>query len=309
MKGRADFIMVWVAATAIAGVLFVGLYFVTKYVVAHSEEEEVINELEQDEHDLRGKEVKPEPSPEGDSHSNSGKEPTHQSKANINEIYWDYRGAAGPEFWGALASEFKACSTGKYQSPIDLAGAVGSRKLAPLKFNYQSSRARVSNDGNLIVLKIFTDNYLEIDENSYRLEKIIFHTPSEHYLEGAPYDLEIQFLHRKDDKIIVLAVLAEEKGVVNPSISKIWERLPKPKDIPEDLTGVNLRAILPADHKYVFYHGSLTYPPCQEDVDWYVMASPIQIAATQTDYFVRFLKFNARPLQDLHDRKLLKSVR
>ena len=45
--------------------------------------------------------------------------------------HWGYSGAEGPEHWGKLDPEFSACSEGKNQSPINLAGFIES-DLKPL---------------------------------------------------------------------------------------------------------------------------------------------------------------------------------
>ena len=63
---------------------------------------------------------------------------------------------------------------------------------------------------------------------------------------------------------------------------------------------------------YVHYVGSLTTPPCSEEVQWYVFASTIKVPSNQVEQFSEFTEAalgpgehrNSRPLQPLAGRKL-----
>ena len=58
------------------------------------------------------------------------------------------------------------------------------------------------------------------------------------------------------------------------------------------------------------YTGSLTTPPCSEQVCWYVFMPMLAVAESQVKTFQRFIKqttgmmSNARPLQPLDSRPL-----
>ena len=53
--------------------------------------------------------------------------------------------------------------------------------------------------------------------------------------------------------------------------------------------------------------GSLTTPPCSEDVLWIVMKQPVQASAEQLDLFARMYPMNARPIQSAAGRTIKES--
>lgn len=56
------------------------------------------------------------------------------------------------------------------------------------------------------------------------------------------------------------------------------------------------------------YRGSLTMPPCTENVDWVIFEQPIEAAQSDIDVFKLIFPMNARPLQPINRRFLLKGV-
>jgi carbonic anhydrase len=74
---------------------------------------------------------------------------------------------------------------------------------------------------------------------------------------------------------------------------------------------INVNQLLPEEKTYFTYMGSLTTPPCSENVLWFVMKNPILVSEEQVQNFGRIYPMNARPLQPKGDRlvkeaKLLK---
>ena len=77
---------------------------------------------------------------------------------------------------------------------------------------------------------------------------------------------------------------------------------------------MQLEALLPqqeaSGHRpYIHYVGSLTTPPCSEDVQWFVFADTVTIPGSQVDQFQQYadkanpgLRANARPLQPTNNR-------
>src|SRR5215510_12434124 len=68
---------------------------------------------------------------------------------------------------------------------------------------------------------------------------------------------------------------------------------------------VNPKAFFPRETQYYHYNGSLTTPPCNEGVAWFVMKTPIEVFAEQVSQFTAVIHQNARPVQPLHDRVVL----
>ena len=51
-------------------------------------------------------------------------EPAH---APGSPPHWTYEGQSGPAKWGELSADFKTCSLGTQQTPIDLHGAIKAK--------------------------------------------------------------------------------------------------------------------------------------------------------------------------------------
>lgn len=68
----------------------------------------------------------------------------------------------------------------------------------------------------------------------------------------------------------------------------------------------DLARILPNDpeHKY-HYSGSLTTPPCTENVEWFILKTHHQASGEQIAKFRKYCQGNNRPLQPLNDRELV----
>jgi carbonic anhydrase len=68
------------------------------------------------------------------------------------------------------------------------------------------------------------------------------------------------------------------------------------------------RQFLPASRALYRYKGSLTTPPCSEVVDWNVYEQPIDVAAEDIEAFRAIFPMNARPVQPVNRRFLLRGV-
>ena len=66
--------------------------------------------------------------------------------------------------------------------------------------------------------------------------------------------------------------------------------------------------LLPAERDYYRYLGSLTTPPCSERVIWTVFRQTITASPQQLGRFAELFPMNARPLQRLNRRFLLRTM-
>ncbi|EIJ32930.1 carbonic anhydrase [Thiothrix nivea] len=224
--------------------------------------------------------------------------------------HWTYEGAEGPEHWGELADAYKECAIGKNQSPVNLdSKAEVEAELSPLTLAYQAGGNEVLNNGHTIQVKYEPGSTLTLDGHDYELKQFHFHSPSENQFDGKNYPMEAHLVHAdKDGNLAVVAVMFEEGAEANAGLKQFWPQMPKEADNTVALTDkVDVSALLPADHDYYRFNGSLTTPPCTEGVTWLVMKQPVVATADQVKIFADIMGHpNNRPVQPLDARVVMK---
>ena len=221
--------------------------------------------------------------------------------------HWTYQGKTGPLNWGKLEGDFKACSEGKMQSPIDIHGAHVNKALKPIEFHYLSGPVTIDNNGHTELVTVHPGSYIVVDGVRYDLQQFHFHHPSEESVNGKLADMDAHLVHKSaDGKLAVVAVrMTMDQGEANATMATIWEHLPVKTGDHDQITGtINPGGLLPADRRYWTYMGSLTTPPCTENVRWLVMQQTVNISREELRQFSAIYKINSRPLQDAHGRKI-----
>lgn len=223
---------------------------------------------------------------------------------------WGYTGPEGAEHWADLAKENALCGSGQQNSPVDLQHAV-SADLGPLLLDYRAVPMAVRNTGHAIQLDLPNGGTMRTGGRDYAALQIHFHHPSEHLLNGRRFPMEAHIVHQGPDGTLGVLAIFFETGKANPAFQRVLDAMPKGKGQTQPVANASVKAsdFLPVQkHRRFFrYEGSLTTPPCTETVDWVVLNAPLQVSAAQIDAFERVYPFNARPLQPLHRRFLLKS--
>jgi carbonic anhydrase len=91
-------------------------------------------------------------------------------------------------------------------------------------------------------------------------------------------------------------------------VHELWNDLPKGKQKEESWTiRINVAGLLPADRGYYTFPGSLTTPPCTENVTWFVLKHPVTVSAAEIEQFSKLYQHDTRPTQPLYDRVVLES--
>ena len=225
---------------------------------------------------------------------------------------WGYAGPGGPEHWAELSADNKVCATGGQESPIDLRGAIPAR-LGDLRVEWRPLPLRVTNTGHSIQVDAPPGSRLSMEGRAYELLQFHLHHPSEHLLEGRSFPMEIHFVHRGPggDALGVVAVFVEH-GAHNEALEAVLANMPAEAGASREAAAagatVQPHRLLPAEREFLRYEGSLTTPPCSENVDWAVLTRPIQASPAQVSALERLYANNARPLQPLNRRFLLRSV-
>jgi len=225
-------------------------------------------------------------------------------------IHWSYTGEGSAVNWGKLRPDYALCATGKRQSPIDIRDGI-QVDLEPIAFDYRNTLFRIVDNGHTIQVFVGEGSSITVMGRRYALQQIHFHRPSEERVNGMAFDMVAHLVHQDlDGHIAVVAVLLEN-GTENPLIQQLWNNMPL--EVGQELTpstAINLTTLLPdVDHRqYWTYMGSLTTPPCTEDVLWLVLKQPQPISADQVSIFARLYRNNARPIQPVNNR-LIKGSR
>ncbi|KAF7257824.1 hypothetical protein EG68_06226 [Paragonimus skrjabini miyazakii] len=259
---------------------------------------------------------------------------------------WSYTNkSTNPTTW---ANQFHTCG-GHFQSPIDLPnnGLVYLANLGKIKMfiNKKNSSAKytVFNNGHSVMIKFPPDVYTvalsEDTDETYAVLQIHFHwgstnqIGSEHKVDGRTYALESHLVCYNNklyktlseaasspSGIAVLAFLNKMEKDVKTDETQIGILTGLEESIPKVVNPSQTTMIDPFDLSKIFsqvqtdeyyrYYGSLTTPPCTENVVWTVFRKPIPITPHQLNLF-RSLKFpasesqtnmmdNYRPVQPLN---------
>ena len=222
--------------------------------------------------------------------------------------HWSYSGATGPAKWGTLEKDFALCKTGTVQSPINIPDAdVRKGDLPSLLFNYKPSPLRIVDNDHTIQVNYAPGSFVTVSGKQYELVRLEFHKPSEMKVNGKDHDMAVHLVHKdKDGKLAVVAVFIDP-GKENALIKTLWSNLPQAKDKENVVEAAKISAVelLPPEKGYYSFPGSLTTPPCTENVAWFVLKTPIQLSADQIARFAKLYPMNARPVQPLNERDLV----
>ena len=222
--------------------------------------------------------------------------------------HWSYDGQTGPSHWGDLSADYAPCRTGHRQSPIDIE-ATQKAELPAIQFDYKATPLRIIDNGHTIMINYAPGSSIRVGDKRYELKQFHFHRPSEEKIKGKRYDMVVHLVHvASDGSTAVVAVLLGPGGD-NQLIDELWGDLPKEKNKEEllDSVQIDVANLLPADRGYYTFAGSLTTPPCTENVTWYVLKHPVTLSAAEIREYSKLYRDDARPTQPSYDRAVRES--
>ena len=228
--------------------------------------------------------------------------------ASEGTAHWGYGAKNGPGRWAEIAPAFRACGKGREQSPIDLRHAIRS-KIDALEIRWLATPLAVMNTGHAIQVPVTRQSMLMLEGKWFRLRQFHFHRPSEHRMDGQPFGMEAHFVHDAEDGTLAVVGVMMREGASHAALQSILERIPASpgKHHAADGRMIDPMAFLPRERSYYRYAGSLTTPPCSEIVHWAVLTQPIEVSAEQIAQYGELYAGNARPIQPVHRRFLLRS--
>jgi len=231
---------------------------------------------------------------------------------SVRPVHWSYSEEGGPAGWGKLTPVYALCDSGKSQSPINLVRNAGKGNHE-WKVDYKTTKLVIAhnehvdeliNNGHTIQVTTQEGNTITYAGKVYHLKQFHFHTPGEHTVDGKQAPMEIHLVHQADDKsLAVIGVLVQEGGR-NSNFDQLIRHLPnvKGEQKTHDSVNINISLHVPKDLFAYHYIGSLTTPPCSENVQWLVLKNPIPMSKEQIAAFASRLKKNNRPTQPMHER-------
>ncbi|GMY25238.1 alpha carbonic anhydrase 1, chloroplastic [Fagus crenata] len=237
----------------------------------------------------------------------------------LNSISFGYSGTNGPEKWGSLSPLFNECSSGKTQSPVDILmdKVVRNKNLKPLSTDYSPANSTLVNNGFNVGMRYEGDvGVLIADGKNFSLKQVHWHSPSEHRINGEQYPTELHMVHQAADGSFSVVSILYKYGDPDPLLTKIKDQL---SELAKEVRAGNEEAHIPVkaletrhmkrqSRKYYRYVGSLTTPPCTENVLWNILGKVRSISKEQVEALQAPLystcKKNARPAQPLNGRQI-----
>ena len=220
--------------------------------------------------------------------------------------HWSYSGQTGPEHWGSEDPAFAVCGIGTRQSPIDIE-KTSVKDLPELKFDYKDLALKVTDTGHSFQVNAAGDGGgFTVGGEHYDFAQVHFHEPSEERVHGQQYAMVAHIVHKNaKGELAVVAVLIRA-GKENEFLKPIFDNFPGNGTHETEVAGktINMGHLLPRLHGYYTFAGSLTTPPCSENVRWFVLKAPVEASKAQLKQFGARYAHNNRPTQPLNDRSV-----
>jgi len=222
---------------------------------------------------------------------------------------WDYK--LNGANWGSIGQ----CGSSAPQSPINLPldGPVDDELKLFLKYPKLDTAFTTYNNGYSVAFTL-PESYKggfglgseladldSEDASAYRLWQVNFHSPSEHTINGVRMPLEMQMMHQRvtggnADTAVVVVLFSNAANTYVDFLDKLMpEGLPeKPWEEKTIMNTIEFSDVVGGSPFY-HYDGSLTVPPCESHVKYYVRQEPIPAATPQLRRFQKVLKETCGP--------------
>jgi carbonic anhydrase len=239
----------------------------------------------------------------GCSQAPTGSGPAAPQAPAAQPAHWSYDGESGPGHWAELDADFETCAAGTDQSPIDLPAAVPAPTTS-IRLSAETAEGDVFDSGHSMEIESDGEgDTLSFDGAEFELQQAHAHVPSEHTVNGQPAAAELHLVHADAaGNLLVLGILVTE-GEASAALAPFIDAAAHPNADGE--VSVDVAGLLPATLEHYEYSGSLTTPPCTENVQWVVLGTPISMSAEQIGTLQAVHSHNARPTQPLGDRAVI----
>lgn len=144
--------------------------------------------------------------------------------------------------------------------------------------------------------------FITLNNKPFYLKQFHFHTPSEHTFKRQHYPLEIHFVHQSEDKALAVIAVMVNEGEANPALAPVVEKKLTVGQKEKLAQQIDIKALMPKEMARFRLNGSLTTPPCSENVAWTIFKAPIQASKAQIAAIEEMEGKNNRPTQPLNQR-------
>jgi carbonic anhydrase len=209
------------------------------------------------------------------------------------------------------------CADGEKQSPVRINTQLvhlvenGSDEDFFVELEYREVEVRNSNSSSLHGVNylpgknfhVFADfGQARIDNKVFKARYIKFHSPSEHQVDSSPFPLELQIVHWSSNQTLIISLFFSYSSDSNKFLSDLIDSY-------SSVGGhkVRLNDVLGgwfAIKDFWSYEGSLTEPPCNEQVLYIISHSPVPATISQITFFKSILQSNSREWMPLNSRKV-----
>lgn len=233
----------------------------------------------------------------------------------------NFKKAFSKNYRNHSAFKHPMCANGKAQSPVNLVATPGSKlKIRHLKILYDKVAGKMRWDKRLNTFGIrIPDQSMKVQLTvrhgrshriiNYFLQAIVFRFPTEHTIMGKHSAMEIQFYHkilkpmeRFNFHRVAFSIFVDPD---DNNTDKLLENVQPGDDANFDNIINSLNSA-----PFFEYFGSLTFPPCTQDVVWVVFTKQFKMEKNLLNSLVAFAKQktgknnNGRPVNPPHMRKL-----
>ena len=192
---------------------------------------------------------------------------------------------------------------GIQQSPIDLpANPPSNHGHHAISLRYHETTEHLIHRRHTIELGFDPGSELEFDGETFILDQMHFHTPSEHLVAHQRFPVELHLVHRSAEGRLLVLGLLFVPGEANAVIEQILT------DAPRNLGRIDLNRhlgitpLFPEEKHFYSYTGSLTTAPYTEGVQWLILSEHPSISPDQVVRLLLMEGGNARAVQPINDR-------
>ncbi|KAL8555117.1 hypothetical protein ACS0TY_003062 [Phlomoides rotata] len=235
-------------------------------------------------------------------------QPTGVSRISDDETSFSYVIGApnGPYNWTNLNPNWTRCGTGRTQSPINIVNLTISSRGNSIR-RYRPAPAQIRNRGHDIeVVWIGDAGGIVVNGIEFKLGQCHWHIPSEHTVNSRRYNMELHLVHYSAERDIAVVGILYTLGRADPFLTQLAPFIRSATRNATNIGIVNPSNIGFEGRKYYRYNGSLTTPPCSENVTWTILKEVRTVSLKQITALRNAvddgITGNARPIQALNGR-------